>query len=76
MTSDTHPKEAAASCEIGGKTVRVGGIAKGAGMIDPNMADDAQLRHHGRRHRKGGPAKGAAGQRGTIFQTASRWMGT
>jgi len=38
MTSDTHPKEAAASCEIGGKTVRVGGIAKGAGMIDPNMA--------------------------------------
>lgn len=38
MTSDSFPKEAAAECEIGGKIVRIGGIAKGAGMIDPNMA--------------------------------------
>ena len=38
MTSDTFPKEVAVECEIGGKTVRIGGIAKGAGMIDPNMA--------------------------------------
>jgi glutamate N-acetyltransferase/amino-acid N-acetyltransferase len=38
MTSDTFPKEAAFECEIGGKTVRIGGMAKGAGMIDPNMA--------------------------------------
>jgi len=38
MTSDTFPKEAAVEFEIDGKTVRIGGIAKGAGMIDPNMA--------------------------------------
>jgi glutamate N-acetyltransferase/amino-acid N-acetyltransferase len=38
MTSDTFPKEMAVECEVGGKVVRVGGIAKGAGMIDPNMA--------------------------------------
>jgi glutamate N-acetyltransferase/amino-acid N-acetyltransferase len=38
MTSDSFPKEAGAQCRIGGKPVRVGGIAKGAGMIDPNMA--------------------------------------
>jgi glutamate N-acetyltransferase/amino-acid N-acetyltransferase len=38
MTSDTFPKETAVECEIGGKRVRIGGIAKGAGMIDPNMA--------------------------------------
>jgi glutamate N-acetyltransferase/amino-acid N-acetyltransferase len=38
MTSDSFPKEAAVECEIGGRPVRIGGIAKGAGMIDPNMA--------------------------------------
>ncbi|MEP6667630.1 MAG: bifunctional glutamate N-acetyltransferase/amino-acid acetyltransferase ArgJ [Chthoniobacter sp.] len=38
MTSDTFAKEFAVECEIDGKPVRVGGIAKGAGMIDPNMA--------------------------------------
>lgn len=38
MTSDTFPKEIAVECRIGGKPVRIGGIAKGAGMIDPNMA--------------------------------------
>ena len=38
MTSDTFAKEFAVEFEIGGKTVRLGGIAKGAGMIDPNMA--------------------------------------
>ena len=38
MTSDTFAKECAVECEIDGKTVRIGGIAKGAGMIDPNMA--------------------------------------
>ena len=38
MTSDTFAKEYAVECEIDGQTVRVGGIAKGAGMIDPNMA--------------------------------------
>jgi glutamate N-acetyltransferase/amino-acid N-acetyltransferase len=38
MTTDTRPKRAASSCRIGGKTVRVAGCAKGAGMIHPNMA--------------------------------------
>lgn len=38
MTSDTFPKEAAVEFPSGGKTARLGGIAKGAGMIDPNMA--------------------------------------
>ncbi len=38
MTSDTKPKEVAVETVIGGKSVRVGGMAKGAGMIDPTMA--------------------------------------
>jgi len=38
ITTDTHPKTAGAEVEIGGKTVRLGGAAKGAGMIHPNMA--------------------------------------
>ncbi|MDD6023638.1 MAG: bifunctional glutamate N-acetyltransferase/amino-acid acetyltransferase ArgJ [Oscillospiraceae bacterium] len=37
MTTDTVPKEIAVSMEIGGKEVRLGGIAKGSGMIHPNM---------------------------------------
>ena len=37
MTTDTRPKEIAVSFEIGGKEVRLGGIAKGSGMIHPNM---------------------------------------
>ena len=38
MTTDNGPKTAAASCRIGSRTVHVAGIAKGAGMIAPNMA--------------------------------------
>lgn len=38
MTTDTVMKQAAVSVEIAGKTVTVGGIAKGSGMIHPNMA--------------------------------------
>ena len=38
ITSDTHEKEFAISFEIGGKRIRIGGCAKGAGMINPNMA--------------------------------------
>ena len=38
MTTDTVPKEMAVALEIGGKTVAIGGMAKGAGMIAPNMA--------------------------------------
>jgi len=38
MTTDTFPKEIIAETRISGKKVRIGGIAKGAGMICPNMA--------------------------------------
>jgi len=38
MTTDTRPKEAGAQVEIGGKTVTIAGMCKGAGMIHPNMA--------------------------------------
>ncbi len=38
MTTDTFIKEAAVAVEIGGKTVHIGGICKGSGMIHPNMA--------------------------------------
>ena len=38
MTTDTRPKEIAFEFEIGGKTCKMGGIAKGSGMIHPNMA--------------------------------------
>ena len=37
-TTDTFRKEAAVTVEIGGKTVTIGGMAKGSGMIHPNMA--------------------------------------
>ena len=38
MTTDTVKKEIAVQIEVGGKTVTIGGIAKGSGMIHPNMA--------------------------------------
>ena len=38
MTTDTEPKEVAVQIEIGGKTVTIGSMCKGSGMIHPNMA--------------------------------------
>ena len=38
MTTDTRPKLAYEECKIGNKIVKISGIAKGAGMIHPNMA--------------------------------------
>ena len=38
MTTDPFPKEAAATVDIGGRTVTIGGMAKGSGMIEPMMA--------------------------------------
>jgi glutamate N-acetyltransferase/amino-acid N-acetyltransferase len=38
MTSDTRPKQIAVEFKLGGKTVRIGGICKGAGMIQPGMS--------------------------------------
>jgi glutamate N-acetyltransferase/amino-acid N-acetyltransferase len=37
-TTDTFPKGAFATCDIGSKRVRIAGIAKGSGMIAPDMA--------------------------------------
>ncbi|MDE6748363.1 MAG: bifunctional ornithine acetyltransferase/N-acetylglutamate synthase [Lachnospiraceae bacterium] len=37
MTTDTISKQAAVTIEIGGKTVTIGGMCKGSGMIHPNM---------------------------------------
>jgi glutamate N-acetyltransferase/amino-acid N-acetyltransferase len=38
MTTDTRPKEVVVEFDLGGHTARVGGMAKGAGMIAPHMA--------------------------------------
>jgi glutamate N-acetyltransferase/amino-acid N-acetyltransferase len=38
MTTDTVPKEIAVEIAVAGRTVRIGGMAKGAGMIAPHMA--------------------------------------
>lgn len=38
MTTDTFSKEASKSFEIDGKTITIGGMCKGSGMIHPNMA--------------------------------------
>jgi glutamate N-acetyltransferase/amino-acid N-acetyltransferase len=53
MTTDTFPKGASATATINGKTVTIAGIAKGSGMIEPNMATmlsfvftDAALPHN------------------------------
>jgi glutamate N-acetyltransferase/amino-acid N-acetyltransferase len=38
MTTDTRPKEVALRVEVNGRTVTMGGIAKGVGMIEPHLA--------------------------------------
>ncbi len=38
MTTDTYHKEYALELNLGGRKVRIGGMAKGSGMIEPNMA--------------------------------------
>jgi len=38
LTSDTRPKQIAVEFQLGGKTVRIGGVCKGAGMIQPGMS--------------------------------------
>ena len=43
MTTDTEPKEVAVQIEIGGKTVTIGSMCKGSGMIHPNMCTHAEL---------------------------------
>lgn len=57
ITTDSYPKELAVEMEIGGGTVRLGGMVKGSGMIHPNMATmisvittDASLEHEVMQH--------------------------
>ena len=38
MTTDTVKKEVAVEFDLGGKSCKIGAIAKGSGMIHPNMA--------------------------------------
>jgi glutamate N-acetyltransferase/amino-acid N-acetyltransferase len=38
MTTDTRPKEVAVTFKVGGRQVHMGGVAKGSGMLHPNMA--------------------------------------
>ncbi len=38
MTTDTFPKQVAKSLHLGGKTIQIAGVCKGAAMIAPNMA--------------------------------------
>ena len=38
LTTDTYPKGAAAHCNIGGRSIKIVGVAKGSGMIAPDMA--------------------------------------
>jgi len=42
MTSDTRPKQIAVEFKLGGETVRMGGICKGAGMIQPGMSTNGR----------------------------------
>jgi glutamate N-acetyltransferase/amino-acid N-acetyltransferase len=42
MTSDTRAKQVAVEVKLGGKAVRIGGICKGAGMIQPGMSASGQ----------------------------------
>ena len=46
MTSDTRPKQIAIEFKLGGKTVRIGGMCKGAGMIQPGMCADRRATGH------------------------------
>jgi glutamate N-acetyltransferase / amino-acid N-acetyltransferase len=53
MTTDTVPKAASRQADGGGQTVTITGIAKGAGMIRPNMATMLGFRGHRRRRGPG-----------------------
>ncbi len=44
MTTDTRPKEFACSFKVENKEVRIGGVAKGAGMIAPNLVYPERMR--------------------------------
>ena len=43
LTTDTRPKVAAAKIEVDGKTIRIAGVCKGAGMIHPQLVPHATM---------------------------------
>ena len=59
MTTDTVRKEVSVEFTLGGKTCRLGGIAKGSGMIHPNMATMLVLSDHRCGHFSRYAAKGS-----------------
>ncbi len=69
MTTDTVPKAASLRLQLGGRTVTVTGISKGAGMIHPEHGDDARLRRHRRRGRPGADAAPRPGSRRRVVQS-------
>ena len=75
MTSDSKVKEIAVELIIDGRPVRIGGIAKGAGMIDPNMATMLCFHHHGcRAIEKAELQQALSVSRWSSPSTASPWM--
>ena len=68
MTTDTHPKEIALEFAVGGKAVRIGAIAKGSGMIHPNMATMLLFTDHRRQGRARRAAKSAVHRRARHLQ--------
>ena len=72
MTTDTHPKEVAVSVDIGGTEVRIGGLAKGSGMIHPNMATMLCFVATDAAHRPGASAIYAAAGSGLLAEHAHR----
>jgi N-acetylglutamate synthase/N-acetylornithine aminotransferase len=70
MTTDTQPKAGSRTVTIGGHTVTMTGISKGAGMIKPNMA--TMLGYLALRRQGGAAGAGRTGaQRPTSRSTAS-----
>ena len=72
LTTDTKVKSAAVEFSLGGKTAHLGGIAKGSGMIHPNMATMLGICDHGRGHFPADAAKGALGGRSDELQPHQR----
>ena len=61
MTTDTVLKQKAVEFEIGGKTCTIGGIAKGSGMIHPNLAT-MRVYHYRCRYQPRDAHKGSQGR--------------
>ena len=70
MTTDTFPKVATATARLGRATVTINGIAKGAGMIAPDMATMLSFVVHRRADRGAGAAGAARARRGRYVQRA------